>query len=365
MQASLVDAAIAGGRRHRRWTQPRSALCGERVDADVVIVGAGIAGLACARALTRAGRRVIVLDKARGVGGRCATRRILGDQPVDHGVGFLHGGEPAFLAALDELDAPRIEGWPRHVEGRGVPCQPDTYTARDRRLAFVSGVSVLPKHLARGLDVRTGALVTKVEAGRVALEDGTSLEAPSIVLTPPVEQLAALLPELPELAAARTLLGWIATVPCLTVIAAYPLDAPAPRFDVLYPDEGPLQVVLHDSSKRVDPANRVLVLQAGARASEAWLAKEPSEWQALLLAEAGRLLGAWAETPSWSAAHRWRYARFQAGSGLGGPLRIALPGGRAIGMAGEAFGPFSGVQGAFLSGERLAQRMLDSTSSEA
>ena len=53
-------------------------------EADVVVVGAGVAGLQCARRLRDAGLQVVVLDKARGVGGRVATRRVDG-QPVDHG----------------------------------------------------------------------------------------------------------------------------------------------------------------------------------------------------------------------------------------------------------------------------------------
>ena len=50
----------------------------------VVIIGAGMAGLACARHLADAGLAVVLLDKGRGVGGRVATRRV-GDMQFDHG----------------------------------------------------------------------------------------------------------------------------------------------------------------------------------------------------------------------------------------------------------------------------------------
>nr|WP_230944119.1 FAD-dependent oxidoreductase [Burkholderia vietnamiensis] len=43
--------------------------------AHIAIVGAGIAGLACARVLADAGHRVTVYEKSRGVGGRMSTRR--------------------------------------------------------------------------------------------------------------------------------------------------------------------------------------------------------------------------------------------------------------------------------------------------
>ena len=46
-----------------------------QVPRRVGIVGAGVAGAACARALADAGCAVQVFDKSRGVGGRMATRR--------------------------------------------------------------------------------------------------------------------------------------------------------------------------------------------------------------------------------------------------------------------------------------------------
>ena len=42
----------------------------------VAIVGAGVAGLAAARRLAGHGIPVTVLEKSRGLGGRCATRRV-------------------------------------------------------------------------------------------------------------------------------------------------------------------------------------------------------------------------------------------------------------------------------------------------
>ena len=43
---------------------------------DIVVVGAGIAGLMASTYLSKAGYKVAVLEKSRGVGGRMATRRI-------------------------------------------------------------------------------------------------------------------------------------------------------------------------------------------------------------------------------------------------------------------------------------------------
>jgi predicted NAD/FAD-dependent oxidoreductase len=64
---------------------------------EVLVIGAGVSGLSCARTLVATGRQVAILDRARGVGGRCATHRLLG-MPFDQGVSFLHGRDPEFLA---------------------------------------------------------------------------------------------------------------------------------------------------------------------------------------------------------------------------------------------------------------------------
>ena len=67
------------------------------------IVGAGMAGLACAEALTSAGHAVVVLDKGRGPGGRMSTRRLetpLGEVRFDHGAQYFTGRDPGFRARV-------------------------------------------------------------------------------------------------------------------------------------------------------------------------------------------------------------------------------------------------------------------------
>ncbi|MDT9592999.1 FAD-dependent oxidoreductase [Nocardioides zeae] len=74
-------------------------------EADVVVVGAGLAGLRCAGELEDAGLRVVVLERADAVGGRIRTDTVDGHL-VDRGFQLLNPGYPAVrrwvdVAALD------------------------------------------------------------------------------------------------------------------------------------------------------------------------------------------------------------------------------------------------------------------------
>ena len=70
-----------------------------RLAEGVVVLGAGVAGLAAAAALRRAGVPVVALEAAGRVGGRAHTAS-LGGAPFDHGASWLHAAERNPLAAL-------------------------------------------------------------------------------------------------------------------------------------------------------------------------------------------------------------------------------------------------------------------------
>lgn len=337
------------------------------METPVVIVGAGVAGLACARDLAAEGVAVVVVEKARGVGGRCSTRRIEG-QPVDFGVVFLHGKHPGFVEELASVPGVSIlRGWPELVHGTGLPCQPDAFSPGETRLAYREGVSAFPKHLATGLNVRLESRVVSISPKGaeilVGLEDGTEEAASVLILALPVEQAAALLAPIvdlaPGLAAAHGVLGMVGSVPCLTLIAGYDPGTPAPAWDVMYPGEASvLGMISHESSKRAGAPHRVVVYQGSPRWSRRRLEDDPEDWSAEMLEAAERWVGSWARGPLWRQSHRWRYARTERGSELAAPMLVSLPGGARVGLLGEVFSPGGGVEAAWLSGRRLASRLL-------
>ncbi len=70
-------------------------------DPQVVIIGAGVAGLTAARELSAAGARVLVLEARDRLGGRVMTHHTA-DGPVELGAEFVHGAFPETLAVVQE-----------------------------------------------------------------------------------------------------------------------------------------------------------------------------------------------------------------------------------------------------------------------
>jgi monoamine oxidase len=89
--ASAMAAALAGSVRR-----------GSAADVDVVVIGAGAAGIAAAHSLKAAGRRAIVLEARGRIGGRAFTDASLGPA-YDAGAMFIHWAErnPWLQIALD------------------------------------------------------------------------------------------------------------------------------------------------------------------------------------------------------------------------------------------------------------------------
>ena len=68
-------------------------------DVDVIVIGAGMAGLTAARRLSDLGYEVLVLEAAERIGGRLATDHSLG-APFELGAGWIHGPRGNPVSAL-------------------------------------------------------------------------------------------------------------------------------------------------------------------------------------------------------------------------------------------------------------------------
>lgn len=276
---------------------------------SVLVIGAGMAGIACAAALRDAGRRVVVIDKARGSGGRASTRRAP-EGTYDHGAQYVTARDPAFAEAMRRwVAAGAAARWCGRV---GTLARGRVEEAADTTERFVGRprMSALVGRLAEGHDVRFSLRATKLVASRngwrVACEEGIVEEIfDAVVVATPAPQAVPLLAAAPELARHAASIG---VDPCWAAMLHF--DAPLPlALDGAFVHDSSLAWVARDAGRPGRPPGERIVLHA----TPAWSAENvelPRE------RVAGELLGAFGEAcgfrvpePARSDAHRWLYAR--------------------------------------------------------
>src|SRR5205814_6706491 len=69
-------------------------------EADIVVIGAGAAGIAAARRIVAANRKVIVIEASDRIGGRCLTDTATFDMPFDRGARWMHSPDTNPLIKL-------------------------------------------------------------------------------------------------------------------------------------------------------------------------------------------------------------------------------------------------------------------------
>ncbi|MCJ2012412.1 NAD(P)/FAD-dependent oxidoreductase [Methylobacterium sp. J-076] len=309
----------------------------------IAIVGAGMAGLACARALEDAGHRTALFDKGRKAGGRMSCRE--GTSPAgpvafDHGAQYMTGRDPAFLAQLAAWRAAGLVApWPA--------AGPEAWVG-------VPGMNAPLLALGRDLPVRWGTRVealVREEAGWRLTGEGLDEGGFRAVLTAiPAEQTATLLRDCaPDFAG---IAGRTPSAPCWTAMAAFPARLPIGG-DVLR-TEGAVAWAARNSAKPDRPATEAWVIQASPGWSRTHLEREAPPVADALLAEFFAAAGIAATAPSALTAHRWRYAK----SGAAERATMWDPE-RGIGACGDWLtGPR--VENAWLSGRRLAEAVAGS-----
>jgi len=142
-------------------------------EADIVVIGAGAAGIAAARRIMAANRKVIVVEASNQIGGRCQTDVSTFDVPFDRGARWMHNPETnpmiklARSAGLEITSAP--QGQKIRIGRRNArPGETEEFLAAlvranraidDAARRFdVSCASVLPKDLGVWADTAEFAL---------------------------------------------------------------------------------------------------------------------------------------------------------------------------------------------------------------
>lgn len=264
----------------------------------VAIVGAGLAGLACAAELGRGGHAVTVFDKGCVPGGRMSTRTLqspLGPASFDHGAQYFTARDEAFRAEVGRWQAAGLAApWP---------------AAGAEAWVGTPGMSAPALALARGCEVRSSVRVDSVRhdaAGwRLEAAGGDVGPFDALAVALPAEQAAALIgPADAGMAAEAT---GAPSQPCWTVMAAFAERLPIA--DDVLTDRAPLSWAARNGAKPARSGPEAWVLQATPDWSRRHLEDLAFQVEAALLDVLTAIVGRDLPSTVATAAHRWRFAR--------------------------------------------------------
>jgi predicted NAD/FAD-dependent oxidoreductase len=312
--------------------------------ADVLVVGAGMAALAAAERLHAAGVAVQVVDKARGVGGRMATRRLTIGQ-CDHGV-------PAFRVEGEDFRH-ATQAWIR--AGAAKPWTHDGIS----ELVGTPGMTAIAKAMARPLPaVDLDVKLERIDVdGKhwIARAGERRYVAGTLLLSPPVPQTLALL-DAGSVGLAltdRATLGAVRYWPVFVVLARFGDEAALPPPGALRFDNHPkLHSIVDDRRKGASAASTATVRSTPEYAEKHFDRPSEEVLADLVAAAAPHLTG----PPVEASLQRWRYALVREGAPA--PW-LRLKGTPPAYCIGDAFGGGT-VEGAWRSGRSAAEHWLAS-----
>ncbi len=330
----------------------------ENNTAEVIIIGAGLAGLTAANLLHDANVKVTVVDKGRSVGGRLATRRI-GPGIADHGAQFFTVREAEFQTQVDQwMNEGLVFEWAQGFsDGSLITPKGDGHP----RYATHGGMNAIAKRLAENLpDVRTGlpiATVTGDEQGWILQDnEGALYTSKVLVITAPVPQSLALLD-----AGATQLeekdyeaLARITYAECLCGLFWVEGRVTIPPPGAMQRNNANVTWVADNQQKRISPEATLITLQASEQYSrQMW----PAPDERILSALRTELSIFMTDESNVREAQlkRWRYSRpLVTHSERYLDAKTPMP----LLFAGDAFGG-PRVEGAYLSGRAVGRCVLE------
>ena len=266
---------------------------------DLLVLGSGIAGLAAARLAEDDGKRVLMIDKGRRLGGRVSTRRQDGFV-FNHGAQFVTAKGTEFANLLAKAKAAgNIKDW--QISNDKI-VQIGTPSMRD-----------LPQFMATGLMINQQTEITKIthHGGHLGFfdKDGLVATGRQAIITAPAAQTAKLLADIyPELAATAGLASYD---PCWTIMLGleddHGLGTEPLRDEAAGIALGVPEFTRSNQQSSLDAPT--LTIQATGAWSQQHLQDDPQVvikslcqiWQNLGGKPLGKIIT--------SAAHRWLYAK--------------------------------------------------------
>jgi renalase len=304
----------------------------------IAIIGAGMAGLACADALAAKGQSVRLFDKGRGPGGRMSTRRVMtdaGEAAFDHGAQYFTARDPGFAALVAKWEAAGVVArWPA--------VGPEAWIGTPAMNAPIKAMA--SAHIV-AWGVRVEA-IRREEAGWMLITEAAQFGPfDAVALAIPAEQVPQLIRDhAPDFAA---LAEETPAAPCWTLMLAFE-QAVAFEADIIR-DSGAIGWAARNNPKPGRSGPESWVIQG----SPTWSVEHLDDRPVMIMEDLRRALQDHVREPLppciLATVHLWRYAR----SGAAGKTALwddALK----LGVCGDwLIGPR--VECAWLSGSALGQ----------
>ena len=349
--------------RHRTPATPR----------HYAVVGAGIAGVACARTLVQAGHKVTVFEREAAAGGRMASVDTAFSR-FDSGAQYFTVRDPRFALALEatpgvckrwSANLVRVLDAHGRVAEAALPSLEPHWVAQP-------GMDSLVAHWARPLgdSLVTGTQVTRIEPDALdparwqlrtaGAEESTHVYSgfDAVLLAVPPSAARALLGDGKLSATIGRKIEPVTIAPCWTLMIAYPQANQAnmshlgPQWNAARSTHHRVAWLARESSKPGRERIERWTLQASATWSQEHLRDTPSRIEAKLLRAFSEITGIYA-TPAHAQALRWTEAQTQVPVGTthlwDAKARIGVAGDWCTGHR---------VEDAFLSGLSLALDVL-------
>ena len=301
----------------------------------VAVIGAGIAGITCARTLAQAGHQVSVFEKSRAAGGRMSTKSTeFGG--FDHGAQYFTVRDARFEQAL-AINPQLVRRWSANTvrildeAGRVVA---SSLPPKEAHWVATPGMSALVKDWAKPLvangQINFETLVTRIQTDAVSRKrwqlqtEGPGAQTSvhsgfdAVVMAVPSMQAHALMLS-SQIAApcAGDMLREIAKVsvsPCWTLMLAFP-QAAQPALAHLCPQWNAARSTHHRIAWLSRESSK-----PGRGSIERWTVQASPEWSTRHLEDdnervKAKLLKAFTEVtgiraqPPYAEVHRWRYAQ--------------------------------------------------------
>ena len=270
---------------------------------DIVIVGAGLAGLSAADELSTAGFKILLIDKGRSPGGRLASRKI-GDAIFDHGAQFFTTRSARFKTTVSQwIETGLVEPW-----FHGSTNYPDGHP----RYRGAPNMNAIAKGLAQDknllLSTRVEAIKAQDQGWQVLTDSDQTFSCRALLLTCPVPQTLALLANshisLPIPLDSR--LDNIEYDPCIAVLAVLDTPSKLPAPGALALNEGPIDWISDNQQKGISQIPAVTLHASAAFSADNF--NRDRQMVGLELIKAARPLIGDANIRQFQV-HGWKYSK--------------------------------------------------------